>query len=108
MIQLLAKHALLAAARLLLLCVVIFLILRSGGELYDRDLSFVEFFQAMFSGRLVRAPGLTGLPPLPTAFLYSLTTLTGALLLSYGFGGPLGVVLGGYQDALGADPRGTW
>jgi len=97
MIQLLAKHALLAAARLLLLCVVIFLILRSAESYYDRDLSFVEFFQAMFSGRLVRAPGLTGLPPLPTAFLYSLTTLTAALLLSYGFGGPLGVVLGRYR-----------
>jgi peptide/nickel transport system permease protein/oligopeptide transport system permease protein len=99
MIQLIAKHAFLAAARLLVLCVVIFLILRSAESYYDKDLSFVEFIEAMFSGRLVRAPGLTGLPPLPTAFLYSLTTLTAALLLSYGFGGPLGVVLGRYRMA---------
>ena len=99
MIQLIAKHAFLAAARLLVLCVVIFLILRSAESYYDKDLSFVEFIEAMFSGRLVRAPGLTGLPPLATAFLYSLTTLTAALLLSYGFGGPLGVVLGRYRMA---------
>ncbi len=97
MIPLLAKHTLLAFARLLVLCVTIFLILRSAGSYYDRDLSFVEFFQAMFSGRLVRNPGLTGLPPLETAVSYSFTTLTAALVLSYGFGGPLGVALGRYR-----------
>jgi peptide/nickel transport system permease protein/oligopeptide transport system permease protein len=97
MIQLLTKHTMLAAGRLFVLCVVIFLILRSAESYYDKDLSFLEFIEAMFSGRLVRAPGLTGLPPLPTAFLYSLTTMSAALLLSYGFGGPLGVLLGRYR-----------
>jgi ABC-type dipeptide/oligopeptide/nickel transport system permease component len=97
MIHLLAKHFLLTTGRLLVLCVAIFLILRSAETYYDRDLSFVEFIQAVFSGRLVRAPGLTGLPPLPTAFLYSMTTLILALVLSYGFGGPLGIVLGRYR-----------
>jgi ABC-type dipeptide/oligopeptide/nickel transport system permease component len=98
MIPLLAKHSLLALARLLLLCVAIFLILRSAGAYYDRDLSFRQFFPAMFSGRLVRDPALTGLPPLREAFAYSFTTLVSALGLSYGIGGPLGVALGRYRS----------
>jgi len=98
MIPLLAKHSLMALARLLLLCVAIFLILRSAGAYYDRDLSFMQFFPAMFSGRLVRDPALTGLPPLREAFAYSFTTVMAALGLSYGFGGPLGVALGRYRS----------
>ncbi|RFC46662.1 MAG: ABC-type dipeptide/oligopeptide/nickel transport system, permease component [Verrucomicrobia bacterium] len=94
MIRLLTKHLLLATGRLLLLCVTIFLILRSAETYYERDLSFVEFIGAVFSGRLVRAPGL---PPLATAFLYSQTTIVLALVLSYGFGGPLGIILGRYR-----------
>lgn len=96
MIRLLAKHVLLAGGRLLLLCVAIFLILRSADTYYERDLSPVEFIEAVFSGRLVRSPGL---PPLPAAILHSLTTIVLALVLSYGFGGPLGIILGRYRMA---------
>lgn len=99
MIPLLIKNMLLGAGRLLLLSVIIFFLLRTAGTYYDSDLSFISFMKSMFSGRLVRDPGISGLPPLRLALLYSFTTLVAALILSYGFGGPLGVILGRYRMA---------
>ena len=99
MIPLFIKHMGLATGRLLLLSVIIFVLLRSAGTYYDTDLSFIDFMKSMFSGRLVRDPGMTGLPPLRLALQYSFTTLVAALILSYGFGGPLGVILGRYRMA---------
>lgn len=97
MIQVFGRNLALALGRLLLLSVVIFLILQAA-PYYDNKLSFVEFFRAIFSGRLVREPGLSGLPPLNMAFLYSCATVGLALILSYGFGVPMGILLGRYRQ----------
>ena len=97
MIQLIGRNLALALGKLLLLSVGIFLILQSAAN-YDNELSFLEFFKSIFSGRLV-GESATELPPLEPAFLYSITTLVLALLLSYGFGVPLGLLLGRYRMA---------
>ncbi len=96
MIPVLGRNFAFAAGRLLLLSVLIFVILSSEGT-YDTNLSFVAFFRAMFSGRLMSDPALTGMTPLLPAFFYSITILSLALILSYGFGAPLGIVLGRYR-----------
>ncbi len=98
MIQVLGRNLALGAAKLLLLSVLIFAILNHG-DTYDTSLSFLAFFKAMFSGRLVDDPALTGMTPLLPAFFYSITILGLALVLSYGFGAPLGIVLGRYNMA---------
>lgn len=96
MIQVLGRNLALGAAKLLLLSVLIFVIL-SQDTTYDTSLSFLGFFKAMFSGRLMSDPALTGMTPLLPALVYSVTILALALILSYGLGVPLGIVLGRYR-----------
>ena len=98
MIQVLGRNLALAAGKLMIISVVIFLILQTS-EYLDVNLSFAEFFQAIFSGRLMQNTAQTGIPDLKLAFLYSATTLVLALILSYGFGGALGILLGRYRMA---------
>tara|TARA_R110002096_G_scaffold316010_13_gene510406 strand:+ start:1699 stop:2571 length:873 start_codon:yes stop_codon:yes gene_type:complete len=96
MIQVFGRNLALGVAKLLLLSVLIFVIL-SGNTTYDTSLSFLGFFKAMFSGRLMSDPALTGMTPLLPALVYSVTILALALILSYGLGVPLGIVLGRYR-----------
>lgn len=97
MIPAVGKHLGIAAARMLCLSVLIFLILKSTGAHLSADLSFVEFLKATFSGRLVNDPARAGLPPLRPALLYSAAALLWALVFSYGTGLPLGILLGRYR-----------
>ena len=97
MLQVFGRNLALAAGKLLLLSIVIFLILEAA-PFYDSNLSFVDFFRAIFSGRLVGDETLAELPPLKMAFTYSCTTVGLALILSYGFGIPMGIVLGRYRQ----------
>jgi len=98
MVQIISRNLVLSLAKLLVLSVGIFLILRSAAY-YDADFSFLEFCRSMVSGRLLDHFAVSGLPPLHTSVPYSLTTLLLALLLSYGVGAPLGVLLGRYRMA---------
>jgi len=98
MIPILGKNLAIAGGRLLLLSIIIFLLLHSTGIYLDSHLSFLDFFQATFSGRLVEEPGQGNLPPLRPALVYSATTLLAALIFSYGCGLPLGLLLGRYRS----------
>jgi ABC-type dipeptide/oligopeptide/nickel transport system permease component len=97
-IPILGKNLAIAGGRLLLLSVVIFLILDSTGAYVEADLSFLDFLKSTFSGRLVEGPSAGGLPPLRPALLYSSSTLLWALVFSYGFGLPMGLVLSRYRS----------
>lgn len=97
MLQVFGRNLAFAAGKLLLLSVIIFLILEAA-PFYDSNLSFPDFFRAIFSGRLVGEDTLAELPPLQTALFYSFTTVSLALILSYGFGIPMGIVLGRYRQ----------
>lgn len=97
MLQVFGRNLAFAAGKLLLLSVIIFLILEAA-PFYDSNLSFPDFFRAIFSGRLVGEQTLAELPPLNTALFYSLTTISLALIFSYGFGIPMGILLGRYRQ----------
>ncbi|MFT5466872.1 MAG: ABC-type dipeptide/oligopeptide/nickel transport system permease component [Verrucomicrobiales bacterium] len=97
MLQVFGRNFAFAAGKLLLLSVIIFLILEAA-PFYDSNLSFPDFFRAIFSGRLVGDQTLAELPPLNIALFYSLTTIGLALILSYGFGIPMGILLGRYRQ----------
>lgn len=99
MIPVIGRHLGIAAARLFVLSVVIFFVLKSTGAYLAADLSFLDFFQSTFSGRLAEDPSRAGLPPLRPALLYSAAAMFWALVFSYGTGLPLGILLGRYRMA---------
>ncbi len=98
MIQVISRNLLLSGAKLLLLTIGIFLILRSAAY-YDAGFTFLEFCKSLLSGRLLDHMAMSGLPPIRISVSYSLTILFMALLLSYGIGAPLGVLLARYRMA---------
>lgn len=97
MIPVAGRNLVIAAGRLLLLSLVIFTLLSPVDGGLVTNLSFVDFFKAAFSGRLVEDGAIAGLPPLRPALLYSATSLFWALAFSYGMGLPLGMLLGRYR-----------
>ncbi len=97
MIRIFGKNLALAALKVTVLTGVIYGVLRFRGGGYELRLSITEFLTAVLSGRLLGDPGLAGLPPLEPAVLSSGATVLLALVLSYGMGAPLGMVLGRYR-----------
>lgn len=96
MLSIAGRNLAYAAIRLAVISLGIFLILGAGAN-HDNKLDPKELSSAIISGRLVPDGTATAIPPLGSAFIYSATILVLAMVISYGIGVPLGILLGRYR-----------